>query len=159
MGGHLAYGMNQRLCHAGKAPKGLIILDTVPVLRDEADQALHADMNEEEVKMLALVLGMGNLVGIKPEALQGLSFQEVKQKILKEAEKDEVVHQFMNDHYLDKYLQMQTHNTIMSQAIELEKDPFSVPFYIIQSSDHATDFQKNLPIGKLTREKRARIIK
>ncbi|QSI44922.1 non-ribosomal peptide synthetase [Bacillus altitudinis] len=142
MGGHLAYGMNQRLCHAGKAPKGLIILDTVPVLRDEADQALHADMNEEEVKMLALVLGMGNLVGIKPEALQGLSFQEVKQKILKEAEKDEVVHQFMNDHYLDKYLQMQTHNTIMSQAIELEKDPFSVPFYIIQSSDHATDFQK-----------------
>lgn len=142
MGGHLAYGMNQRLCHAGKAPKGLIILDTVPVLRDEADQALHADMNEEEVKMLALVLGMGNLVGIQPEALQGLSFQEVKQKILKEAEKDEVVHQFMNDHYLDKYLQMQTHNTIMSQAIELEKEPFPVPFYIVQSSDHATDFQK-----------------
>ncbi|MFP3325960.1 hypothetical protein R0K05_23185, partial [Planococcus sp. SIMBA_160] len=76
--------------------------------------------------MLALVLGMGNLVGIQPEALQGLSFQEVKQKILKEAEKDEVVHQFMNDHYLDKYLQMQTHNTIMSQAIELEKEPFPV---------------------------------
>jgi len=142
MGGHLAYGMNQRLCHAGKAPKGLIILDTVPVLRDEADQALHADMNEEEVKMLALVLGMGNLVGIQPEALQGLSFQEVKQKILKEAEKDEVVHQFMNDQYLDKYLQMQTHNTIMSQAIELEKEPFPVPFYIVQSSDHASDFQK-----------------
>ncbi|MEH7804240.1 MULTISPECIES: non-ribosomal peptide synthetase [Bacillus] len=142
MGGHLAYGMNQRLCHAGKAPKGLIILDTVPVLRDEADQALHADMNEEEVKMLALVLGMGNLVGIQPEALQGLSFQEVKQKILKEAEKDEVVHQFMNDQYLDKYLQMQTHNTIMSQAIELEKEPFDVPFYIVQSSDHAIDFQK-----------------
>ncbi|KIL19230.1 Malonyl CoA-acyl carrier protein transacylase [Bacillus pumilus] len=142
MGGHLAYGMNQRLCHAGKAPKGLIILDTVPVLRDEADQALHADMNEEEVKMLALVLGMGNLVGIQPEALQGLSFQEVKQKILKEAEKDEVVHQFMNDQYLDKYLQMQTHNTIMSQAIELEKEPFGVPFYIVQSSDHAIDFQK-----------------
>ncbi|MDM5296919.1 amino acid adenylation domain-containing protein [Bacillus pumilus] len=142
MGGHLAYGMNQRLCHAGKAPKGLIILDTVPVLRDEADQALHADMNEEEVKMLALVLGMGNLVGIQPEALQGLSFQEVKQKILKEAEKDEVVHQFMNDHYLDKYLQMQTHNTIMSQAIELEKEPYSVPFYIVQSSDHASDFQQ-----------------
>ncbi|UPI92350.1 amino acid adenylation domain-containing protein [Bacillus safensis] len=142
MGGHLAYGMNQRLSHAGKAPKGLIILDTVPVLRDEADQALHADMNEEEVKMLALVLGMGNLVGIQPEALQGLSFQEVKQKILKEAEKDEVVHQFMNDQYLDKYLQMQTHNTIMSQAIELEKEPFPVPFYIVQSSDHASDFQK-----------------
>ncbi|WP_144523424.1 non-ribosomal peptide synthetase [Bacillus pumilus] len=142
MGGHLAYGMNQRLCHAGKAPKGLIILDTVPVLRDEADQALHADMNEEEVKMLALVLGMGNLVGIQPEALQGLSFQEVKQRILKEAEKDEVVHQFMNDQYLDKYLQMQTHNTIMSQAIELEKEPFDVPFYIVQSSDHAIDFQK-----------------
>ncbi|MFS0655874.1 amino acid adenylation domain-containing protein [Bacillus sp. 179-C3.3 HS] len=142
MGGHLAYGMNQRLCHAGKAPKGLIILDTVPVLRDEADQALHADMNEEEVKMLALVLGMGNLVGIQPEALQGLSFQEVKQKILKKAEKDEVVHQFMNDHYLDKYLQMQTHNTIMSQAIELEKEPFSVPFYIVKSSDHALDFQE-----------------
>ncbi|WP_169057662.1 non-ribosomal peptide synthetase [Bacillus pumilus] len=142
MGGHLAYGMNQRLCHAGKAPKGLIILDTVPVLRDEADQALHADMNEEEVKMLALVLGMGNLVGIQPEALQGLSFQEVKQRILKEAEKDEVVHQFMNDQYLDKYLQMQTHNTIMSQAIELEKEPFYVPFYIVQSSDHAIDFQK-----------------
>ncbi|MFS3915776.1 amino acid adenylation domain-containing protein [Bacillus australimaris] len=142
MGGHLAYGMNQRLSHAGKAPKGLIILDTVPVLRDEADQALHADMNEEEVKMLALVLGMGNLVGIQPEALQGLSFQEVKQKILKEAEKDEVVHQFMNDQYLDKYLQMQTHNTIMSQAIELEKEPFPVPFYIVQSSDHAADFQK-----------------
>ncbi|WP_456265786.1 MULTISPECIES: amino acid adenylation domain-containing protein [unclassified Bacillus (in: firmicutes)] len=142
MGGHLAYGMNQRLCHAGKAPKGLIILDTVPVLRDEADQALHADMNEEEVKMLALVLGMGNLVGIQPEALQGLSFQEVKQKILKEAERDEVVHQFMNDQYLDKYLQMQTHNTIMSQAIELEKEPFPVPFYIVQSSDHASDFQK-----------------
>ncbi|MEZ7512972.1 amino acid adenylation domain-containing protein [Bacillus pumilus] len=142
MGGHLAYGMNQRLCHAGKAPKGLIILDTVPVLRDEADQALHADMNEEEVKMLALVLGMGNLIGIQPEALQGLSFQEVKQKILKEAEKDEVVHQFMNDQYLDKYLQMQTHNTIMSQAIELEKEPFDVPFYIVQSSDHAIDFQK-----------------
>ncbi|WHX45296.1 amino acid adenylation domain-containing protein [Bacillus pumilus] len=142
MGGHLAYGMNQRLCHAGKAPKGLIILDTVPVLRDEADQALHADMNEEEVKMLALVLGMGNLVGIQPEALQGLSFQEVKQKILKEAEKDEVVHQFMNDQYLDKYLQMQTHNTIMSQAIELEKEPFGVPFYIVKSSDHAIDFQK-----------------
>ncbi|MGV2539066.1 amino acid adenylation domain-containing protein [Bacillus pumilus] len=142
MGGHLAYGMNQRLCHAGKAPKGLIILDTVPVLRDEADQALHADMNEEEVKMLALVLGMGNLVGIQPEALQGLSFQEVKQTILKEAEKDEVVHQFMNDQYLDKYLQMQTHNTIMSQAIELEKEPFPVPFYIVQSSDHAIDFQK-----------------
>ncbi|MGD6828646.1 non-ribosomal peptide synthetase [Bacillus pumilus] len=142
MGGHLAYGMNQRLCHAGKAPKGLIILDTVPVLRDEADQGLHADMNEEEVKMLALVLGMGNLVGIQPEALQGLSFQEVKQRILKEAEKDEVVHQFMNDQYLDKYLQMQTHNTIMSQAIELEKEPFPVPFYIVQSSDHAIDFQK-----------------
>ncbi|MFJ5965680.1 amino acid adenylation domain-containing protein [Bacillus sp. NPDC093026] len=142
MGGHLAYGMSQRLSHAGKMPKGLIILDTVPVLRDEADQALHADMNEEEVKMLALVLGMGNLVGIKPEALQGLSFQEVKQKILKEAEKDEVVHQFMNDQYLDKYLQMQTHNTIMSQAIELEKEPFPVPFYIVQSSEHATDFQK-----------------
>lgn len=142
MGGHLAYGMNQRLSHAGKAPKGLIVLDTVPVLRDEADQALHADMNEEEVKMLALVLGMGNLVGIQPEALQGLSFQEVKQRILKEAEKDEVVHQFMNDQYLDKYLQMQTHNTIMSQAIELEKEPFPVPFYIVQSSDHASDFQK-----------------
>ncbi|MGE6631997.1 amino acid adenylation domain-containing protein [Bacillus sp. NPDC077027] len=142
MGGHLAYGMSQRLSRLGRPPKGLIILDTVPVLRDEADQALHADMNEEEVKMLALVLGMGNLVGINPEELQGLSFKDVKHKILKEAEKDETVRHFMNDSYLDKYLQMQTHNTIMSQAIELEKEPLHLPFYIVQSSDHAADFKE-----------------
>jgi thioesterase domain-containing protein/acyl carrier protein len=142
MGGHVAYGMCQKLVRQGLPPKGLLILDTIPVLRaDGEDVRLPEEMSEEEVKMFALVIGMGNLVGIPPERLQGLDYESAKKQILEEARKDDSIRRFMDDAYLDKYLKMQTHNMIMSQVLEMEKSPVPVPFFIFKSSEHPPDFE------------------
>ncbi|MRN56074.1 amino acid adenylation domain-containing protein [Paenibacillus sp. LC-T2] len=139
MGGHIAFGMCQELVRRGTPPKGLIILDTTPALTNE--DSIQVEMSEEELKLLVLVLGMGNLVGVPQERLKGLDYESAKAIILEEGRKDEAVRQFMSDGYLDKYLKLQMHNLIMSRILKLHPMPVPVPLYVYKTGEHPPEYE------------------
>ncbi|WP_121612455.1 non-ribosomal peptide synthetase [Mesobacillus foraminis] len=141
LGGHIAFGLCQELIKQGRPPKGLIILDTTPSLQ-LIEGAANEDVNEEELKMLLLALGMGNMVGIPQEQLNGLSYESAKKVIIEAAKKDEKVNDFLTGDYLDKYLQLQLHNVMMSRVLELDETKLPVPIIVMKTTDHPEEIEE-----------------
>ena len=140
LGGHLAFGLAQRMEQQGKASRGLLILDTVPDMRVELKEAQQ--LNEEELKLLTLVMGMGHLVGMTPEHFKEMKYEEAKVNILQKAREDNAVREFMDDKYLDKYLTIQLHHLTLSQMMKLDATPIGTPIKVFQTQFHADEFMK-----------------
>ncbi|MCM3132973.1 amino acid adenylation domain-containing protein [Paenibacillus polysaccharolyticus] len=136
VGGHIAFGMCQELIRQGRPPKGLIILDTTPSLELVKDSDDGEDVSEEELKLMLLVLGMGNMVGLPNDQIKALGYEKAKQAIIEAAKQDELVQDFMTADYLNKYLQIQLHNVMMSRVLELEATKLSIPIIVMKTTDH-----------------------
>jgi thioesterase domain-containing protein/acyl carrier protein len=122
LGGHIAFGLCQELIKQGRPPKGLIILDTTPSLQ-LIEGADNEDVSEEELKMLLLALGMGNMVGIPQEQLNGLSYESAKKVIIEAAKKDEKVNDFLTGDYLDE-------------------TKLPVPIIVMKTTDHPEEIEE-----------------
>lgn len=135
LGGHFAFTMCAELMKRGKAPKGLIILDTTPSL-DLIDTGAQQDISDEEFKLFVLTMGIGNMMNIDPKQFENLSFEEAKNAIIEMSKTDEMVASFLNEQYLDKYLKMQLHHILMSREVVLPKVKLDVPIYVIRTTEH-----------------------
>ncbi|QWU16644.1 amino acid adenylation domain-containing protein [Paenibacillus sophorae] len=147
IGGHIAFGMCLELIRQGRPPKGLIILDTTPSLQ-LMEGTDHDDVTEDELKMLLLALGMGNMMGIPLERIKALSYEDAKQTIIEAAKEDEKVIDFMTADYLDKYLQLQLHNVMMSRVLELEAAKLSIPIIVMKTTEHPDEIEQRFTAWK-----------
>lgn len=138
LGGHFALGLTQRMERKGISVKGLLILDTVPDMEVESNEKV--EMSQEELKMLTLVLGMGNMVGMQPDEFKEMSYEEAKQIILNKAREDEAVKKFMDNEYLEKYLKIQMNHILLSQMMKIDSTPIQAPITVFQTQLHVEDF-------------------
>lgn len=139
LGGHLAFGLTQRMEKRGIPAKGLLILDIVPNMYVEAEEKV--EMSQEELKMLALVLGMGNMVGMQPDDFKNMDYESAKKIIIDKAREDATVKEFMNNEYLDKYLQIQMNHMLLSQMMELDTTPVHTKVTVFKTAFHNEDFE------------------
>ncbi|CAL2106704.1 putative Amino acid adenylation domain-containing protein [Tenacibaculum sp. 190524A02b] len=139
LGGHLAFGLTQRMEKKGIPVKGLLILDTVPNMHVEAEEKV--EMSQEELKMFALVLGMGNMVGMQPDDFKNMDYEAAKKIILDKAREDAAVKEFMNNEYLDKYLQIQMNHMLLSQMMELDTTLVNTEVTVFKTAFHNEDFE------------------
>ncbi|HDT6612198.1 TPA: amino acid adenylation domain-containing protein [Bacillus paranthracis] len=138
LGGHIAFGMCCELIKQGKAPKGLLILDTTPSLQ-VVKGAKDEKIAEEDFKMMVLAAGIGNMMGVDPEELKQLSYEEAKTRVVAVAQKDEKLKTFINETYLDKYLKLQIHSLLMSRTLELEKTQLDIPIKVFKTQFHTEE--------------------
>ncbi|OKP87476.1 hypothetical protein A3842_06350 [Paenibacillus sp. P3E] len=141
VGGHIAFGMCQELIRQGRPPRGLIILDTTPSLELLAGSD-DEDVSEEELKLMLLVLGMGNIMGLPNDQIKALGYEKAKQAIMDAARQDELVQDFMTADYLNKYLQIQLHNVMMSRVLELEATKLSIPIIVMKTLEHPDEIKQ-----------------
>ncbi|KAA8746362.1 non-ribosomal peptide synthetase [Paenibacillus sp. UASWS1643] len=142
VGGHIAFGMCQELIRQGRPPRGLIILDTTPSLELVQGADDGEELSEEELKLMLLVLGMGNMVGLPNDQIKALGYEKAKQAIIEAAKQDELVQDFMTADYLNKYLQIQLHNVMMSRVLELEATKLSIPIIVMKTLEHPDEIDK-----------------
>ena len=135
LGGHFAFTMCVELMKKGKAPKGLIILDTTPSL-DLISTDAQQDINEEDFKLFVLTMGIGNMMNVDTKRFENMSYEEVKNEIIEISKTDEMVASFLNEQYLDKYLKMQLHHILMSREVVLPKVKIDVPIHVIRTTEH-----------------------
>lgn len=136
LGGHFAFGVCNKLTKEGKAPKGLIILDTIPTLKDASGNDNKQDINEEEFKLFVLAMGIGNILEFDPDELRNMSYEEARRKIIEESSKNEKVKYFMNKKYLDKYLKMQLHHMLLSKEVTLPNIKLDIPIYAFRTLEN-----------------------
>lgn len=100
------------------------------------------ELSEEELKLMLLVLGMGNMVGLPNDQIKALGYEKAKQAIIEAAKQDELVQDFMTADYLNKYLQIQLHNVMMSRVLELEATKLSIPIIVMKTLEHPDEIDK-----------------
>lgn len=147
LGGHIAYGMCQELTREAREPRGLIILDTTPSLKIIEDED-NAELSEDELKMMALVMGMGNMAGVDTDVVSEMAYEDAKAVILETARENEAVRGFMDEDYLDKYLKLQIHNMMMSRILELEEKPLPVDITVFKTLEHPEEIEMRFPAWK-----------
>ncbi len=135
LGGHFAFGVCNKLIQEGRAPKGLIILDTIPELNIiETDE--NKDINEEEFKLFVLAMGIGNMLDFDPDELRNMDYEDAKRKIIEKSKNNDKVKGFMNENYLDKYLKMQLHHMLLSRDIKLPNIKLDIPIYAFRTLEN-----------------------
>ena len=135
LGGHFAYAMCHKFVKQGVKPRGLLILDTVPYL-DEIAETQNQDVNEEEFKIFVLTMGIGNMINGDTKRFENMSYDQIKEEIIRMSKTDETIASFMNEDYLDKYLKMQLHHILLSREVKLPKEKIALPIDVIRTTAH-----------------------
>ncbi len=133
-GGQLAFAMTNKLVEQDMAPKGLIILDTLPRL-DLIKTDLQHNINEDDFTLFLLTMGIGNMINIDQEKFKNMSYDEIKKEIIKIAKRDNTISSFLNAQYLDKYLKLQLHHILISREIRLSKIRKNIPTYVVRTTE------------------------
>ncbi|MCR8982879.1 thioesterase domain-containing protein [Brevibacillus laterosporus] len=93
LGGHLAYAITSELSRKGLSPKGVIILDTVPIHEVAMEKF---NIEDDAFKVYVLTALIGELLNIDPESVKGMSLTKEKQYVLTKAQEDEMFREVMN---------------------------------------------------------------
>ncbi|MED1664850.1 thioesterase domain-containing protein [Brevibacillus laterosporus] len=93
LGGHLAYAITSELSRQGLSPKGVIILDTVPIHEVAMEKF---NIEDDAFKVYVLTAIIGELLNIDPESVKGMSLTKEKQYVLTKAQEDEMFREVMN---------------------------------------------------------------
>lgn len=138
-GGALAFKISLELARQGRAPKGLIIIDTPPSPFSNVhdNKGLKGiGLGDEELKVFAMVFVLGNLLGISKEELEELKkleYKEIQKYILEKSKEDVMLKGLLNQLFLDLYLNVLADNIKMIEESVFIEGFLPIPIVIFRA--------------------------
>ncbi len=138
-GGNLAFGICAELIKQGKAPKGLLILDSLPATKELIENEYITPEEDEKNNILILT---GNEGAISQEELKHLSIKEIFEIVINKFEINKRIKRLISDKYLDKFINVYLNSVLMAKKAIIEKTKLDIPIIIFKTQAHSENVIK-----------------